>query len=177
MRTDSYTLGLMNNLLVIAIAATIWFFLGVIASTLVKSAVATVSTSVNTSYNDLLIVQTIKAYGARNTFNAYVDVLSQYIKSAVAEVRKKTQSVTDAIVDAATYELADTSIYNLTVAADSAEYAAGMYLLRDNGKWSSVYLTQHARALMGDSADVVALSPARVVDAAGTSHVWHVSIA
>ncbi len=106
-----------------------------------------------------------------------VAVATTYVKTVVAEVRKKTQSVSYTVVDAASYALPDTSIYNLTVAADSAEYAAGMYLLRDNGKWSSVYLTQHARALMGDSADVVALSPARVVDAAGTSHVWHVAIA
>lgn len=163
----------MTNLLVIATAALIWFLTGVIAAPFVTRFAAVAENT----YNGLIFVQTVKAFGFRNTVNAWSTVAGAYIVSAVAEVRKKTQSVSYTVVDAATYELPDTSIYSLTVAESSAEYVAGMYLLRDNGKWSSVYLTRHARALMGDSADVVALSPARVVDAAGTTNVWHLSFA
>ncbi len=38
----------------------------------------------------------------------------------------------------------------------------GEYLIRDNGQWRNVYLTRHARYLMGECPDgLVALTPAR----------------
>lgn len=145
----------MINLLVIACFALIWFLVGVIAATVVNRAIA-----VATTY--------MKHFAA-----VAVATSTSTIKHAVATVA----AVADGLVIAMAEDLTEpTSIYSLSVAAGSGEYAAGEYLVRDNGAWRNVYLTVHARALMGSSADVIALAPATVVNASGSSRVWTVAV-
>jgi hypothetical protein len=181
--------------LLITVFALIAYVIGVMTSTRAKH-VAAVATA---TYNDLLIVQQVNVFGARYVFSAYVEVYAAMfmhavavamarVKTAVATVAADVAadvygiidvvtSIIDALIELATYDLPDTSTYALNVAAGSEVYSAGEYLVRDNGAWRNVYLTQHARSLMGDSADVIALSPATVTDASGSARVWTVSIA
>jgi hypothetical protein len=109
--------------------------------------------------------------------NAGVAVVTNTVMKSSAAVVALVNAGVAVVVDAMTCDLPSTSIYTLTVDVDSTQYGAGVYLVRDNGVWSNVYLTPYARALMGDSVDVIALTSASVIDDRGTSHVWHVAIA
>ena len=158
----------MLNLLVIAIFALIWFAVGVMSATVIDRVIAVATTYVKSAV--AVAVATIRAGAAElvAVFNWYVA-----IGKTVAAV---ATSIIDGLVIAMTEDLPDTSTYSLNVAAGSGEYVAGEYLVRDNGAWRNVYLTVHARALMGESADVIALQPATVHDASGTSSTRHVSV-
>jgi hypothetical protein len=120
-----------------------------------------------------------------------VDRIKHYAVVVVAQAQSIVVALVDAgavvvalidagavvVVDRMTSDLPHTSFYNLTVDVDSTQYDAGEYLVRDNGVWSNVYLTSYARRLMGDSVDVIALTPACVHDANGSLRVWHLAIA
>ena len=142
--------------------------------------VATATATATATYNDLLVIQQIKAFGFRATFNAYIEVL---VSPVTNRFRAGAVAVTgiverlDGLVIASASDLPDTSMYALNVLTGSVEYRAGEYLVRDNGAWRNVFLTVHARALMGHSSDVIELSPATVADASGSFKSWHLSVA
>lgn len=108
---------------------------------------------------------------------AVVVKLAQSLYAVVVAVVALIDAGAVVVVDRMTSDLPHTSFYNLTVDVDSTQYDAGEYLVRDNGVWSNVYLTSYARRLMGDSVDVIALTPACVHDANGSLRVWHLAIA
>ena len=185
----------MINLLLIAAFALIWFVVGVMSARYVLPTVATATATATATYNDLLVIQQIKAFGFRATFNAYIEVLvspvtnrfragaavaMSHIKTVAATVAAHVRSFIerlDGLVIATACDLPDTSMYALSVLTGSVEYRAGEYLVRDNGAWRNVFLTVHARALMGHSSDVIELSPATVADASGSFKSWHLSVA
>lgn len=170
----------MINLLLIAAFALIWFVVGVMSARYVLPTVATATATATATYNDLLVIQQIKAFGFRATFNAYIEVL---VSPVTNRFRAGAVAVTgiverlDGLVIASASDLPDTSMYALNVLTGSVEYRAGEYLVRDNGAWRNVFLTVHARALMGHSSDVIELSPATVADASGSFKSWHLSVA
>jgi hypothetical protein len=163
----------MNTLFVLIAVIAVWlmtFVLGVVVAAQVKQFAAVVKVQAIAAAE--LIVE---------HFHAFVEVffclILPSISAAAGRMVTAVQIEIDGVVDLLTDELPSTSTYHLTVTSESTEYTAGEYLLRDNGVWRNVYLTVHARALMGNSADVIALSSAAVHDSNGVSRVWHLAVA
>lgn len=187
----------MTSTVVTFIASLIAFVLGVIAANRIKTVAADVADQCN-AYNEYLhcillptvanvATSTIKTVAAvaTSTINLVTVctavVITRIALDVAADVYGMIEvftSMIDGLVEMASYDLSEqTSTYSLNVAAGTSAYSSGEYLVRDNGQWRNVYLSAYARALIGTSADVIALQPATVLDAAGTTRVWTVSLA
>ena len=174
------------------VIAIVCFLIGVITAARVKHVAAVATSTINTvaadvadqynAYNEYLhcillpTVATVAAVAMATVRAGAADVVT-HVAADVWGMIEVFTSVIELLVEASTYDLAEpTSMYSLNVAAGSGEFAAGEYLVRDNGQWRNVTLTAYARALMGTSADVIALQPATVVNASGSYRAWHVAV-
>lgn len=163
----------MNPFFVLIAVATVWlmtFVLGVMLAAQVRSFAAAASVQINRG-------AVVVADRFHATAEIFFCLVWPAIVTAAGRMLTAVQASIDSVIELFTSELPETSFYHLAVNSDSAQYSAGEYLIRDNSAWRNVYLTAHARALMGDSADVIALSPASVHDANGAARVWHIAIA